>query len=62
MNLFDRVINQHEIEIATSGSSESDKNNRFWMYIDMNEINLVVCLLNNDPGPHGNSFDAAVFS
>lgn len=50
--LLNRVLNQHEIEIATSGSSESDKNNRFWMYIDINEVNQVVrCLIvfwNND--------------
>jgi len=33
---------EHEIEIATASNSDSDKNNRFWMYIDINEINQLV--------------------
>ena len=35
---------QQEIVIATASNSESDKNNRFWMFIDINEINQKVSL------------------
>ena len=33
---------RHEIEIKTTSNTDSDKNNRFWMYIDINEINQTV--------------------
>lgn len=32
----------HEILITTASNSENDKNNRFWMYIDISEINQMV--------------------
>lgn len=32
-----------EFEIASEAAVESEKNNRFWMYIDINEINQMVC-------------------
>jgi hypothetical protein len=31
-----------EFLITTSSNLESDKNNRFWMYIDISEINQMV--------------------
>lgn len=37
-----RATKTQEFEIACESTVESEKNNRFWMYIDINEINQMV--------------------